>query len=107
MSGITDRQRRLLIGTQLDQDNQVRLSVQDVGTRFGDGDTERLFEAFLLDQGRWHGGDRPVRQPVDHRGSTRGDCGRLPTTAPGVTISFAIPVCRRNELRSATLRMRT
>ncbi|TIL96996.1 MAG: GHKL domain-containing protein, partial [Mesorhizobium sp.] len=46
MSGVDDRPRRLLLRTDLDEDDHVRLTVQDAGVGLGPEDTERLFEAF-------------------------------------------------------------
>ena len=66
MSGVDDRPRRLLIRTEPDENNQVRLSVQDAGRRFRSPQCGAAVRSLLHDQERRHG-DRPVGQPLDHR----------------------------------------
>ena len=46
MVSVDDRPRQLLIRTQREGDDRVRLSVQDAGTGVNPQDFERLFEAF-------------------------------------------------------------
>ncbi len=46
MSGVDDRPRQLVIRTERDEDDHVRLTVQDAGVGFDPQVVERLFEAF-------------------------------------------------------------
>lgn len=46
MTGVEDRPRQLVIRTERDSEDSVRLSVQDAGVGIGPEDTDRLFEAF-------------------------------------------------------------
>jgi PAS domain S-box-containing protein len=46
MSGVDDRPRRLVIRTERDEGDHVRLSVQDVGAGFGPQRPDKLFEPF-------------------------------------------------------------
>jgi PAS domain S-box-containing protein len=46
MSGVDDRPRQLLIRTELDEEAQVRVSVQDTGVGFEPQNAEKLFDAF-------------------------------------------------------------
>src|SRR6202035_223196 len=46
MSGVDDRPRKLLIRTERDEDDRVRLTVQDTGAGFEPQAAGRLFEAF-------------------------------------------------------------
>src|SRR5882672_11198846 len=46
MSGVDDRPRQLVIRTERDEDDHVRLTVQDAGVGFDPQGVERLFEAF-------------------------------------------------------------
>ena len=46
MSGVDDRPRQLVVRTERDENNGVRLSVQDTETGLGPQGTDRLFEAF-------------------------------------------------------------
>ena len=74
MSSVEDRARQLVIRTELDEGDRVRLSVQDVGVGFDRQSAERLFEAFYTTKERRHG-DRSVDQSLDHRASSRPDMG--------------------------------
>ena len=46
MSGVDDRPRQLLIRTERDEDDRVRLTVQDTGVGFDPQAVDRLFDAF-------------------------------------------------------------
>src|ERR1700731_190723 len=46
MSGVDDRLRQLIIRTERDEENRVRLSVRDTGVGFKSQEVERLFDAF-------------------------------------------------------------
>jgi C4-dicarboxylate-specific signal transduction histidine kinase len=89
MSGIDDHQRRLLISTELDGNDLVRLSVQDSGVGLGTQDVERLFQSFYTTKGDGMGiGLSVSRSIID------GHNGRLWATSnvgPGATFSFSIP----------------
>ena len=66
MSGVDDRPRQLLIRTEPDEDDHVRLTVQDAGVGFGPEAAERLFEAFYTTKSDGMGIGL-VRQPLHHR----------------------------------------
>ena len=66
MSGVDDRPRQMVIRTERDEDDRVRLTVQDCGRRHRSANVDRAFRSVLHDQERRHG-DRPVRQPLHHR----------------------------------------
>jgi signal transduction histidine kinase len=89
MDGVNDRPRRLLIRTEPDENNQVRLSVQDAGLGFGDHSAERLFEAFYTTKSGGMGIGLSVSRSIIESHS-----GRLWAQAndgPGATFSFSIP----------------
>lgn len=46
MNSVDDRSRRLMIRTEREGEDHVRLTVQDVGIGFDGKDVDRLFEAF-------------------------------------------------------------
>ncbi|RUV72379.1 MAG: PAS domain S-box protein [Mesorhizobium sp.] len=95
MSGIDDRPRRMRIRTEHDEDDHVRLSVQDAGIGFGPDGTERLFEAFYTTKSDGMGiGLSVSRSIIEHHH------GRLWATSndgPGATFSFSIPEYFREE----------
>jgi PAS domain S-box-containing protein len=93
MSTIDDRPRDLLIRTQSDDNDRVRLSVADVGVGFEPHAADRLFEAFYTTKSEGMGIGLSVSRSIIERHH-----GRLwvtPNRGPGVTFSFSIP--RRPE----------
>jgi signal transduction histidine kinase len=90
MRGVDDRPRQLLIGTNLDEDGNVRLTVQDTGVGFESKDIERLFESFYTTKTDGMGMGLSLSQSIieGHRGHISAD-PNFP--GPGATFSFAIP----------------
>ena len=89
MADIYDRPRQLLIRTQRESDDCVRLSVQDSGTGVNPEDIERLFEAFYTTKSGGMGIGLSVSRSIIERHH-----GRLwaePNVGPGSTFSFSIP----------------
>jgi PAS domain S-box-containing protein len=89
MSRIDDRPRELLITTERDEDNLVRLSVKDVGVGFQPQASDRLFEAFYTTKEHGMGIGLNVSRSI-----IRAHHGHLWATAndgPGATFSFSIP----------------
>jgi signal transduction histidine kinase len=89
MSGVDDGPRHLLIRTERDEDDHVRLSVQDSGVGFGPEGPERLFEAFHTTKSDGMGIGLSVSRSIIERHN-----GRLwgqANDGPGVTFSFSIP----------------
>ena len=66
MVGIDDRPRHLLIRTQREGDDRVRLSVQDTGIGVNPQDLREAVRSLLHNQERRYG-YRVVCQPLDHR----------------------------------------
>ncbi|MGH7628275.1 MAG: hypothetical protein ACREOF_02615 [Gemmatimonadales bacterium] len=60
--------------TGRDEGGGVCVSVQDCGVGFSPEDGERLFEAFYTTKAQGEG-DRPLRQPLDHRAAPRASVG--------------------------------
>ena len=91
MSPIEDRPRQLLIRSEPDVDNQVRLSVQDTGVGFESHDAQRLFEPFYTTKSGGMGiGLSVSRSIIESHG------GRLWAerhAGPGATFAFSIPAC--------------
>ena len=89
MVGVEDRPRQLLIRTQREGHDRVRLSVQDAGIGVNSQDLERLFEAFYTTKNGGMGIGLSVSRSIIERHH-----GRLwaePNDGPGVTFSFSIP----------------
>jgi PAS domain S-box-containing protein len=89
MDGVEDRPRQLLIRTQREGDDRVRLSVRDAGTGVNPQDFDRLFEAFYTTKSGGMGIGLSVSRSIIERHH-----GRLwiePNAGPGATFSFSIP----------------
>ena len=97
MSGVEDRPRELLIKTECDEGDRVRLSVKDAGVGFTPQAADKLFEAFFTTKSDGMGIGLSISRSIieAHR-------GRLWATAndgPGATFAFSIP-CRRESGRA-------
>jgi PAS domain S-box-containing protein len=97
MSTIDDRPRDLLIRTESDDNDQVRLSVKDVGIGFEPQATDKLFEAFYTTKNEGMGIGLSVSRSIIER--HHGRLWATPNKGPGVTFSFSIP-CRPQGLTS-------
>ncbi|HKC94262.1 MAG TPA: PAS domain-containing protein [Nitrospira sp.] len=89
MVGVEDRPRQLLVRTQREGDDRVRLSVQDAGCGVSPQDFERLFEAFYTTKSGGMGIGLSLSRSIIERHQ-----GRLwaePNDGPGTTFSFSIP----------------
>ena len=90
MSGVEDRPRRLIVRTQPDGDDCVRLTVQDAGVGFGAEVMERLFDPFYTTKSEGMGIGLSVSRFIIERhggrlwAATNGD-------GPGATFCFSIP----------------
>jgi PAS domain S-box-containing protein len=89
MAGVDDRPRHLLIRTQQEGDDPVRLSVQDTGTGINPQDLEKLFEAFYTTKSGGMGIGLSVSRSIIER--HRGHLWAEPNDGPGATFSFSIP----------------
>jgi signal transduction histidine kinase len=90
MRGVDDRPRQLLIGTDLDEDGNVRLTVQDAGVGIQPNHVEKLFEAFYTTKTDGMGIGLSISRSIIER--HRGRIWAIPNSrGPGATFSFAIP----------------
>jgi len=99
MVAVEDRARQLLIRTQRDGHDRVRLSVQDAGIGVNPQDVEKLFEAFYTTKSGGMGIGLSVSRSIIERHH-----GRLwaePNDGPGVTFSFSIPCSTPCGLQAA------
>jgi PAS domain S-box-containing protein len=89
MSTVEDRPRQLLIRTERDEGDRVRLTVQDAGVGFDPQAADRLFDAFYTTKGDGMGIGLSVSRSI-----IEGHHGRLWATlndGPGAAFSFSIP----------------
>jgi len=101
MSNVDDRPRELLIRTEREEGDRVRLSVKDVGVGFEPQAADRLFEAFYTTKNEGMGIGLSISHSIIEAHE-----GRLWATAndgPGATFSFSIP-CRATSLVAAETR---
>jgi PAS domain S-box-containing protein len=89
MSSVNDRPRQLQIRTERGTDDQVRLTVQDMGVGLNPQAMDRLFQAFYTTKNDGMGIGLYVSHSIIERHN-----GRLwaePNDGPGATFSFSIP----------------
>jgi C4-dicarboxylate-specific signal transduction histidine kinase len=89
MIGIDDRPRHLVIKIGQEEDDHVRLSVQDVGAGFEPQGENKLFEPFYTTKSGGMGIGLSVSRTIVERHD-----GRLWATlndGPGATFSFSVP----------------
>jgi signal transduction histidine kinase len=91
MVGVEDRPRDLLIKTERDEGDSVRVSVVDAGTGFSPEVANKLFDAFYTTKSDGMGIGLSVSRSI-----IEAHHGRLAATAndgPGATFCFSIPCC--------------
>ena len=89
MSTVDDRPKELLVRTQRDQGNQVRLSIRDSGVGFAPQDAGKIFEAFYTTKADGMGIGLSVSRSIIE--AHQGRLWATPNDGPGSTFSFAIP----------------
>jgi PAS domain S-box-containing protein len=94
MSTTDDRPRELLIRTERDEGDQVRLSVKDAGVGFTPHVADKLFEAFYTTKTDGMGIGLSVSRSIIE--SHHGRLWAAQNDGPGATFSFSIP-CRRED----------
>jgi signal transduction histidine kinase len=89
MSGVDDRPRQLLVRTELDEEDRVRLTVQDSGAGFRPETSARLFDAFYTTKNGGMGIGLSVSRSIIENHSGR--LWAVPNDGPGATFSFSVP----------------
>jgi PAS domain S-box-containing protein len=89
MSTVDDRQRQLLIRTEGDGDDRVRLTVQDAGVGFDPQAADRLFESFYTTKNDGMGIGLSVSRSIIE--SHHGRLWATLNNGPGATFSFSVP----------------
>jgi C4-dicarboxylate-specific signal transduction histidine kinase len=90
MLGVDDRRRQLLIRTERDGGDRVRLSVQDAGLGVNAENMNKLFDAFYTTKSDGMGIGLSVSRSIIER--HRGRLWAESNDGPGATFSFSIPV---------------
>ena len=89
---VHDRPRQLVIGTEQEAADRVRLTVRDVGVGLDAQSMNKLFDAFYTTKTDGMGIGLAVSRSIIERHH-----GRLwaePNDGPGATFAFAIPAAR-------------
>ena len=89
MSTVDDRPRQLLIRTERDEDDRVRLTVQDAGVGFDPQAADSLFESFYTTKNDGMGIGLSVSRSIIE--SHHGHLWASLNNGPGATFSFSIP----------------
>jgi PAS domain S-box-containing protein len=89
MAGVDDGPRHLLIRTECDEDDRVRLTVQDVGVGLDSHVMDKVFQAFYTTKSGGMGIGLSVSRSIieKHGGHLWGE----PNDGPGATFAFSIP----------------
>ena len=93
MSDVYDRPRQLVIRTEREEGNRVRLGVQDAGIGFDAQTADKLFDAFYTTKTDGMGIGLSVSRSIieSHHGRIRA----TPNDGPGATFSFSLPAASR------------
>jgi C4-dicarboxylate-specific signal transduction histidine kinase len=89
MNSVIDHPRQLVVRTDQDDKDCVRLSVQDMGVGIAPQNLGKLFEAFYTTKSNGMGIGLSVSRSIIE--SHRGRIWAAPNDGPGVTFSFSIP----------------
>jgi signal transduction histidine kinase len=89
MRSVDDRTRKLVIRTERDKQDRVRLSVRDTGVGFEAQVADRLFDAFYTTKSGGMGIGLSVSRSIIE--SHKGRLWAIPNDGPGATFSFSIP----------------
>jgi signal transduction histidine kinase len=89
MSAVDNRPRHIVITTEREEGDRVRLTVQDVGVGLDPQAMDRLFEAFYTTKSEGMGMGLSVSRSIIER--HHGRLWAVPNDGPGATVSFSIP----------------
>ena len=93
MSNVGERPKQLVVRTRRDEDDRVRLSLQDTGVGIGPEGLERPFEPFYTTKSGGMGIGLSVSRSIIE--SHRGRLWAAANDGPGATFSFSIPASPR------------
>jgi C4-dicarboxylate-specific signal transduction histidine kinase len=99
MNTVDDRPRDLLIRTEREEGDRVRLSVKDAGVGFDPHATDKLFEAFYSTKNDGMGVGLSVSRSIIE--SHQGRLWAVLNDGPGATFAFSVPCRPRTNTISA------
>jgi signal transduction histidine kinase len=94
MTAVEDGPRDMLVKTEKEGDDRVRLSVTDVGVGFAPDAPDKLFEAFHTTKKDGMGIGLSVSRSIIE--AHHGRLWATPNEGPGATFAFSIP-CGTND----------
>lgn len=100
MSAVDDRRRELLVRSERDAGDRVRLTVQDVGIGFDPQSADKLFESFYTTKNEGMGIGLSISRSIIEK--HHGRLWATPNDGPGATFSFSIPCSLGNSLSART-----
>ena len=100
MKTVYDRPRDLLIRTEREGGDSVRLSVKDAGVGFDPQTTDKLFEAFYSTKNDGMGVGLSVSRSIIE--SHQGRLWAYLNDGPGATFSFSVPCRTHTKPETAT-----
>ena len=106
MIGVLDRPRQLLIRTENEDGNRVRLTVRDVGVGFDRREMETLFNAFYTTKGDGMGIGLSISRSIVERHHGR-LWGEPNDDGPGATFCFSIPTVAEHVADSGSASRRS
>ena len=89
MGGVDDRPRHLMVGTEREDGDHVRLTVHDVGVGLDLRSVDRMFDAFYTTKPDGMGIGLSVSRSIIERHAGR--VWAAPNEGPGATFAFSIP----------------
>lgn len=89
MAGVDDRPRQLMIRTEREEGDRVRLTVRDAGVGLDPQSMDKLFDAFHTTKSDGMGIGLSVSRSIVER--HQGRLWAQPNDGPGATFSFSIP----------------
>lgn len=95
MSTVQDRPRRLLIRTEREEGERVRLTVQDVGVGFNPGAIDKLFQPFYTTKNDGMGLGLSISRSIVE--SHQGRLWATQNDGPGATFCFSVPCGQRGR----------
>ena len=101
MSAVDDRPRQLLIRTERDERDRVRLTVQDAGVGLDPQAAGRLFDAFYTTKNHGMGIGLSVSRSIIE--SHHGRLWATPNDGPGATFSFSVPHSTEGAARAGSV----
>ena len=95
MRTVTDRPRALIIRSQLEEAEAIRVAVQDAGVGIDPQDLDRIFTAFVTTKPEGLGMGLAIsRSIIEAHG---GRLWAVPNAGPGATVQFTLPIGEAGE----------